>query len=243
MRGHLFAKSAQVSSRWVRHAAAKAILKPAGYDSRWHGEVPWHVRIALPADSLLDVAYARGMADRVNVQLRNEFRLSDRFVGDVALLLRSELRRAAHPAQTLIADGLALALAGHLFGHYSSVRDPPPAKAPSGTRPAVRRALEYLHAHPTARHSLEDLALAAGLSKHHLPGRFGRRRARLRAFTSNGYVSSKPNGSCAAIPMRRWRRSPTNSGSPITVTSPVAFVNTLAVLRARSETRRRENLR
>jgi hypothetical protein len=26
----------------------EAILKPAGYDSRWHGEVPWHVRIALP---------------------------------------------------------------------------------------------------------------------------------------------------------------------------------------------------
>ena len=30
----------------------EAIVKPAGYDSRWHGEVPWHVRIALPADSL-----------------------------------------------------------------------------------------------------------------------------------------------------------------------------------------------
>jgi AraC family transcriptional regulator len=169
--GHLRQERAGVVESGVARRG-EAILKPAGYESRWHGEVPWHVRIALPADALLDVAYARGLADRVRVDLRNEFRLPDRFIGDLALLFRVELRRAAHPAQTLIADGLALALTGHLLGHYSSLRDPPAERVPSGTRPAVRRALEYLHANPAARHSLEDLASAAGLSKHHFARAF-----------------------------------------------------------------------
>jgi AraC family transcriptional regulator len=149
-----------------------ATIKPAGFDSRWHGDVPSHVRIALSGEAVRDVAYARGLADHVNVQLRNEVIVSDPFLVQAAMLLRSELRQAPHPAQTLIADGVALALVGHLLGHHSSVRDPPPARAPSRTQPAVRRALEYLHANPTARPGLEDLARAAGLSKHHFARAF-----------------------------------------------------------------------
>ena len=100
------------------------------------------------------------------------FRVQDRFLRDAVVLLCNELHRPTHPAQTLVADGLALALAGHLLSHYSLPGDPPLAKAPSGTRPAVRRALDYLHANPAARLSLEDLAVAAGLSKHHFARSF-----------------------------------------------------------------------
>lgn len=84
--------------------------------------------------------------------------------------LRQKLRRLsicmASQAGHLEKESFLFDALSHLLGGYAGV---PEEKNPSGNHPhAVRRAKEYLAANLDQKITLEDLALAVGLSRYHL---------------------------------------------------------------------------
>ena len=181
-RDHIVITTTRESSGYVRQSrggktlegpslTGESIIIPSGEPTRWDGTLPGHLRMALSpslvAEAAADVFGAR--ASRVSVG--HVMRSADPVLARLADLMTAELRTPDHPAQRLLVDSLATAVAAHLLRGYAGLDEPrfiPPALAPAG----VRRALEYIHQDPAATPALAELAAVAGLSRHHFARAF-----------------------------------------------------------------------
>ncbi len=152
----------------------EATLMPAGCETQFRGFVPAHLRIGISLHRLREAADAlrrSGSAGRAD--LSSDFRIRDAWLGHVGGILSLELGRAAHPAQDLLIDSLAVALSSHLLRNFG-VGDFPERDASAGRSVAVRRALDYMESVTDGRISLAELAGAAGISRFHFARTFKR---------------------------------------------------------------------
>lgn len=99
------------------------------------------------------IAYADGLADQVLFHICSP--------------LRDLLHRPRQPTDALFVEGIQIALAAHLLGHYTVDRWRPPAKSPSLDSRRLRRVLDYIEASLGFDIRLEELAAQACLSPYH----------------------------------------------------------------------------
>jgi AraC family transcriptional regulator len=84
------------------------------------------------------------------------------------------MRQSLHPAQTLLVQSLATALALHMLRRYSTAVGVEPKPAMTVNIAAIRRALAYINDQPARQISLEELASVSGLSRFHFGREFKR---------------------------------------------------------------------
>jgi AraC family transcriptional regulator len=101
----------------------------------------------------VQIAYAHGLADQVLFHICSP--------------LRDLLHRPRQPTDALFVEGIQIALAAHLLGHYTVDRWRPPEKAPSLDPRRLQRVLDYIEAYLGADIRLEELAAQACLSPYH----------------------------------------------------------------------------
>ena len=101
----------------------------------------------------LQIAYAHGLADQVLFHICSP--------------LRDLLHRPRQSTDALFVEGIQIALAAHLLGHYTIDRWRPPEKSPSLDPRRLRRVLDYIEASLKADIRLEELATQACLSPFH----------------------------------------------------------------------------
>ncbi|WP_189266926.1 helix-turn-helix domain-containing protein [Streptomyces fuscichromogenes] len=148
-----------------------SIVVPRGEVTSWDGLLPSHVRFALPP-SLIDTAAAEVYRTRPGrVTITNVMRAADPVLAGLGELAVAELRTPDHPAQRLMVESLATAMAAHLLRGYTGL-DEPRTSGPGLSPRGVHRALEYIRENPAAALSLDDLAIVAGLSRHHFARAF-----------------------------------------------------------------------
>lgn len=99
------------------------------------------------------IAYADGLADQV--------------IFHICSPLRDLLHRPRQPTDVLFVEGIQLALAAHLLGHYTIDRWRPPARSPSLDPRRLQRVLDYIEASLRGDIRLEELAAQACLSPFH----------------------------------------------------------------------------
>ncbi|TWB11284.1 AraC family transcriptional regulator [Nitrospirillum amazonense] len=147
----------------------EATLMPAGYETRFRGLLPQHIRIGLMPDHLMQAADAcRRIGTAPRPRFLSNFRTRDPWLARLGEILSLELGRAPHPAQDLLIESLSVALSVHLVRSYSAdvhTVDTPLA-APSSS--AVRRALAYVEDRGMEKITLAELAEAAGVNRFHL---------------------------------------------------------------------------
>ncbi|UPJ54109.1 helix-turn-helix transcriptional regulator [Bradyrhizobium sp. 200] len=101
----------------------------------------------------VEIAYAHGLADQVLFHICSP--------------LRDLLHRSRQPTDALFVEGIQVALAAHLLGHYSIDRWRPPEKSPSLDVRRLQRVLDYIEASLGTDIRLEELAAQACLSPYH----------------------------------------------------------------------------
>jgi AraC family transcriptional regulator len=101
----------------------------------------------------VEIAYAHGLADQVLFHICSP--------------LRDLLHRPRQPTDALFVEGIQVALAAHLLGHYSIDRWRPPEKSPSLDLRRLQRVLDYIEASLDTDIRLEELAAQACLSPYH----------------------------------------------------------------------------
>jgi AraC family transcriptional regulator len=101
----------------------------------------------------VEIAYAHGLADQVLFHICSP--------------LRDLLHRPRLPTDALFVEGIQVALAAHLLGHYTIDRWRPPEKSPSLDPRRLQRVLDYIEASLGVDIRLEELAARACLSPYH----------------------------------------------------------------------------
>jgi AraC family transcriptional regulator len=101
----------------------------------------------------VEIAYAHGLADPVLFHICSP--------------LRDLLHRPRQPTDALFVEGIQVALAAHLLGHYTIDRWRPPEKSPSLDPRRLQRVLDYVEASLGLDIRLEELAAQACLSPYH----------------------------------------------------------------------------
>jgi AraC family transcriptional regulator len=101
----------------------------------------------------VQIAYAHGLADQVLFHICSP--------------LRDLLHRPRQPTDALFVEGIQIALAAHLLGHYTINRWRPPEKSPSLDPRRLQRVLGYIDASLNREIRLEELAAQACLSPFH----------------------------------------------------------------------------
>lgn len=143
-----------------------AIL-PAGRKSRWHGLAPAHLDIRLHPGKMDEMAAELRKAGERRFEFVNVPRMRDPVVEHIGAIFHTELNRAAHPAQVLLIEALAVALSAHLLRSYTNATGLEERSPPSVDVAAIRRAIAYIEGNPDRAISLQELAAAAGLSRFH----------------------------------------------------------------------------
>jgi AraC family transcriptional regulator len=142
-------------------------ILPAGRKSRWHGQVPAHLDIRLDPGKMDEMAAELRKAGERRFEFVNVPRMRDPVVEHIGAIFRAELSRAAHPAQDLLIESLAIALSAHLLRSYTNAVGVEERSTASVDVAAIRRAMAYIEDNPDRAISLQELAGAAGLSRFH----------------------------------------------------------------------------
>jgi AraC family transcriptional regulator len=113
-------------------------------------------------------------ADREDIELTEQWNLSDRHIASTLLALRADLEDGL-PAGRLYGESLGTALAVYLGRRYAT--RPVNSQPARGGLPTyrLRRVLDYITAHLDRDLSLAELAETAGLSPHHFAELFRQR--------------------------------------------------------------------
>jgi AraC family transcriptional regulator len=149
-------------------------INPAGSKSRWRGLLPAHLDIRIDPGKLEEMAGELRRAGLRRFEFVNGFRLRDPFLDHAAAIFRLELRRAAHPAQDLLIESIAVALSAHLLRSYTNAVGIEERSSTSTHGSSLGRAVAYIEDHPDRSISLRELAGAAGLSPFHFSRVFKR---------------------------------------------------------------------
>lgn len=149
--------------------SGETTMMPAGYETRFRGLLPGHIRIGLMPDRLSEAADAcRSIGTAPRTRFVSNFRARDPWLYHFGSILSLELGRAPHPAQDMLIESLSVGLSVHLARNYSAhagnLGDPAAIHVAS----AVRRALDYVEDRGNEKISLAELAEAAGVSRFHL---------------------------------------------------------------------------
>ncbi|MDG3439490.1 helix-turn-helix transcriptional regulator [Nitrospirillum amazonense] len=147
----------------------EATMMPAGYETRFRGLLPRHIRIGLMPEQLIEAADAcRRIGTASKPRFLSNFRVRDPWLVHMGEMLSLELGRAPHPAQDLLIESLSVALSVHLVRGYSADvhESAPPAAMLSSA--AMRRAFAYVEDRGMEKISLAELAEAAGVNRFHL---------------------------------------------------------------------------
>lgn len=143
-------------------------LLPFDVSDAWEEEQPAASVLVHLAPALVDEVAGELGGGRVG--LRPRFQVRDRRVEHIVWALDAE-HEAGSPSGSLFSEGLGLALAAHLLGHYRA-----PVSDSRGllARPRLRRVLEHIDAHLARDLSLVELARVAGLGASHFKAEFKR---------------------------------------------------------------------
>ncbi|WP_065755735.1 helix-turn-helix domain-containing protein [Bradyrhizobium paxllaeri] len=125
------------------------------------------LHLYLPAALLDQSALADFDVDPAKVQIAYAHGLTDQVLFHICSPLRDLLHRPRQPTDTLFVEGIQIALAAHLLGHYTIDRWRPPDKSPQLDPRRLQRVLDYIEASLTTDIRLEELAAQACLSPFH----------------------------------------------------------------------------
>ena len=149
-------------------------ILPEARKSRWHGFVPAHLDIRLDPGRMSELAAELRKAGERRFEFVNIPRMRDPVVAHIGAIFRAELNRAAHPAQHLLIESMAVALCAHMLRSYTNAVGIEERSAASVDVAAVGRAIAYIEDNPDRAISLGELAGAAGLSRFHFSRVFKR---------------------------------------------------------------------
>ena len=125
------------------------------------------LHLYLPPALLDQSALADFDVDPTKVQIAYADGLTDQVLFHLCSPLRDLLHRPRQPTDALFVEGIQVALAAHLLGHYSIDRWRPPEKSPSLDPRRLQRVLDYIEASLRVDIRLEELAAQACLSPYH----------------------------------------------------------------------------
>jgi len=145
-------------------------LLPGRRKSRWHGLTPAHLDIRLDPNRMDEMATELRKAGERRFEFADVQRGRDPVIEHIGAIFRIELNRAAHPAQNMLIESLALALSAHMLRGYTNATGLEDRSTAAVDVAAIRRAITYVEDHPDRAISIGELAAAAGLSRFH----FGR---------------------------------------------------------------------
>jgi len=150
-------------------------VHPRDFESVWTWDRPGAVLLMrMPTRLLTEAAEATTISPRPTTRLRNCFGLRDPFVERVGGLFAAELATPAHPAQALVVEALACALARHLVHRFERRATLPAGDAGKLEDRAVRRVLDYIADHVSEPMTLDALARVAAVSRFHFARAFKR---------------------------------------------------------------------
>jgi AraC family transcriptional regulator len=125
------------------------------------------LHLYLPPALLDQSALADFDVDPAKVRIAYAHGLTDQVLFHICSPLRDLLHRPRQPTDALFVEGIQIALAAHLLGHYTIDRWRPPEKSPSLDPRRLQRVLDYIEASLKADIRLEELAAQACLSPFH----------------------------------------------------------------------------
>ncbi|KRR21447.1 AraC family transcriptional regulator [Bradyrhizobium lablabi] len=105
--------------------------------------------------------------DPDKVQIARADGLADQVLFHICSPLRDLVHRPRQPTDALFVEGIQVALAAHLLGHYTIDRWRPPARSPSLDPRRLQRVLDYIEASLGVEIRLEELAAQACISPYH----------------------------------------------------------------------------
>ena len=150
-------------------------VHPRAFESVWTWDRPGAILIMRMATRLLlEAAEATTISPPPTTRLRNCFGVRDPFVEHIAGLFAAELATPAHPAQPLIAETLACALAGHLVHRFERRATRAAGDVGKLEGRVVRRVVEYITEHVGEPITLDQLARLAAVSRFHFARAFKR---------------------------------------------------------------------
>lgn len=150
-----------------------AIL-PAGRKSHWHGFVPPSLDIRLDPGKMDETAAELRKAGEKRYEFANVHRMRDAVVEHIAAIFKAELDQAAHPAQNILIESIAVGLGAHMLRRYSNLVGIEDRSTASVDVAAIGRAIAYIEDNPDRAISLRELASASGLSRFHFSRVFKR---------------------------------------------------------------------
>ncbi|PSB55743.1 helix-turn-helix domain-containing protein [Chamaesiphon polymorphus] len=138
--------------------------------ARWDGD-DCYLQMRIASDFLQSVATEALELNSDRLELRSEFRIRDRQIESIGLMLLSELQQD-NLGGRLYVDSLANVLAVHLLRQYSATA--PRVFIHKGGLPErqVLQVLDYIHDHLERDIKLADLAKLLGMSQFHFSDRF-----------------------------------------------------------------------
>jgi len=150
-------------------------VHPRGFESRWAWDRPGTIVLArVPQHLLLEATDVTVRRDPTQVELNNCFGARDPFVEPIMNLFAHEIQQPLHPVQTLIAESLSCALAGHLVQRFNVVKAAHHSD-PAGLAPkALARVLDFMNSYQAGTVTLTRLAQIAGVSRFHFARMFRR---------------------------------------------------------------------
>jgi len=125
------------------------------------------LHLYLPPALLDQSALADFDVDPAKVQIAYADGLADQVLFHICSPLRDLLHRPRQPTDALFVEGIQVALAAHLLGHYTIDRWRPAEKAPSLDPRRLQRVLDFIEASLAVDIRLEELAAQACLSPFH----------------------------------------------------------------------------
>ena len=144
-------------------------IKPVGtYETDSEIKSPVEtLHIYLPPGLIEHSALADYDIDPAKTELAYTEFLWDPVLQRIAMGLHGILGREAEPTDRLYADGLRVALAGHLLGTYAIDRWQPPARTPEFDLKRLARVIDFIEAHFAEDITLARLAAESRLSEFH----------------------------------------------------------------------------
>jgi AraC family transcriptional regulator len=125
------------------------------------------LHLYLPPTLLDESALAGFDVDPAKLQIAYADGLADQVLFHICSPLRDLLHRPRQPTDALFVEGIKVALAAHLLGHYTIDRWRPPAKSASLDPRRLQRVLDHIEASLAVDIRIEDLAAEACLSPFH----------------------------------------------------------------------------